>query len=147
LAALLGPNVRVIKMDVGVFDSMPLSLISTRTLGELSESTGRTLEPERFRPNLMVETSGAGVFPEEGWCGQVLRIGSLRMRIDQRDRRCVIVTVDPLTTQRDPQILRHIAAARDGCAGVYGTTATPGVIRIGDRVVLEPADGPDQPAA
>ena len=44
LAARLGDGVRVIKQDVGVFDSMPLSLISTRTLSEIGEMTGRSLE-------------------------------------------------------------------------------------------------------
>ncbi len=141
LAALLGPGVRVIKQDVGVFDSMPLSLISTRTISELSELTGRTLEPQRFRPNLLVESSIGGAFPEDDWCGQILRIGGLRTRLDQRDPRCVIVTIDPRSGQRDPEVLRDIVRDRDGCAGVYGTTVTPGLITVGDAVSLEPAAG------
>jgi len=41
--------------------------------------------------------AGAGEFPEDAWVGRVLRIGGLRMRVDQRDQRCVVVTIDPVT--------------------------------------------------
>ena len=37
-----------------------------------------------------------------------------------------MVNIDPTTTERDPAILRAIAAERDSCLGVYGTTVRPG---------------------
>ena len=40
LAAELGPGVRVIKQDRGVFDTMPLSLLSTQTLACLGRMVG-----------------------------------------------------------------------------------------------------------
>jgi uncharacterized protein YcbX len=138
LARLLGEGVRVIKQDVGIFDSLPLSLITTRTLSDLAELTGRALEAQRFRPNLLVEPTIGGPFPEEFWVGRILRIGDVRMRVDRRDPRCVIVTIDPQSGQRDPRVLRSIAQHRDNCAGVYGTTVTPGRVRIADAVLLEP---------
>jgi uncharacterized protein YcbX len=137
LAARLGDGVRVIKQDVGVFDSMPLSLISTRTLSGIEEMTGRSLEPQRFRPNLLVEPMGEGSFPEDSWLGHTVRVGGMRMRIDCRDSRCVIVTMDPETGERDQAILRQIAKRRDSCAGVYGSVVTPGTVALGDDVVLE----------
>ena len=54
LAASLGDGVRVIKQDRGVFDAMPLSLITTRSIAELGELVGFELHPQRFRPNLLV---------------------------------------------------------------------------------------------
>lgn len=123
---------------MGVFDSLPLSLITTRTLSDLTELTDRPLEAQRFRPNLLVEPAIASAFPEDTWVGRILRIGEMRMRVDRRDPRCVIVTIDPLSGQRDPQVLRSIAQHRDGCAGVYGTTVTPGRLTVGDAVILEP---------
>jgi MOSC domain-containing protein len=139
LAKLLGDGVRIIKQDRGVFDSMPLSLISTRTVEGLQHLTGRHLEWQRFRANLLVEVVGDIPFPEESWVGSILRIGTMRMRVDRRDQRCAILTTDPNTGGRDPAILRHIARQRDGCAGVYGSTVTPGRVALGDAVVLEPA--------
>jgi uncharacterized protein YcbX len=61
----------------------------------------------------------------------------MRMRVDQPDERCVVVNVDPDTTERDPSILRTIAQERDSCFGVYGSVVTPGRIAVGDAVVLE----------
>lgn len=139
LAAQLGDGVRVVKQDRGIFDTMPLSLITTRTIEEVERLTARSLEPQRFRPNLLVEAVGDGSFPEEAWIGATVCIGTMRMRVDARDKRCVIVTMDPGTADRDPAILRQLTSLRDGCAGVYGSTVSPGRVSLGDAVVLEPA--------
>jgi uncharacterized protein YcbX len=137
LAAELGPGVRVIKQDRGVFDTMPLSLLTTQTLASLGRLVGTDLAAVRFRPNLLVEAS-SGDFPEDAWVGRVLRIGGLRMRVDQRDKRCVMVTIDPVTLDRDPAILRAIALERDTRLGVYGSTVEPSRVAVGDPVELEP---------
>jgi hypothetical protein len=137
LAAELGPGVRVLKQDRGVFDTMPLSLVTTRTVAGLGALVGAGLDALRFRPNLLVEAAGNEPFPEDAWVGAVLRVGGLRMRVDQRDQRCVMVNVDPVTTRRDPAVLRAIARERGACLGVYGTTVEPGRVAVGDPVVLE----------
>ena len=137
LAAELGPGVRVIKQDRGVFDTMPLSLLTTQALAGLGRLVGTDLAAARFRPNLVVDAGGDG-FPEDDWVGRVLRIGELRMRVDQRDQRCVMVTIDPVTLVRNPVILRAIARDRDTRVGVYGTTVEPGRVTVGDQVELEP---------
>src|SRR6185295_5706867 len=49
LAAELGPGVRVIRQDRGVFDTMPLSLLTTQTLASLGRMVGIDLVAERFR--------------------------------------------------------------------------------------------------
>jgi uncharacterized protein len=135
LAAELGHGARVLRQHRGVFDTMPLSLLTTQTLTGLRRLTGTDLAPARFRPNFLVDA--AGDFPEEAWVGRVLRAGGLRMRVDQRDKRCVVVTVDPVTLHRDPAILRAIARDRDARVGVYGSTVQPGRVAVGDPVVLE----------
>src|SRR5215467_12887270 len=40
LAAELGPGVRVIKQDRGIFDTMPLSLVTTQALASLGRMAG-----------------------------------------------------------------------------------------------------------
>ncbi len=137
LAAELGPGVRVIKQDRGVFDTMPLSLLTTQTLASLGRLVGTGLAAGRFRPNLLVDAAGPD-FAEDAWVGRVLRIGGLRMRVDLRDQRCVMVTIDPVTLHRDPAILRVIARERDNRLGVYGSTVEPGQVAVGDPVELEP---------
>lgn len=137
LAARLGAGVRVIKQDRGVFDALPLSLITTSTVDGIGKLAERALEVTRFRPNLVVAATAGEAYPEDGWLGDTLRIGEMRMRVDVRDPRCVITTMDPETGERDPRVLREIAQHRDNCAGVYGTVVTPGTIRLGDAVVIE----------
>ena len=152
LAAELGPGVRVIKQNRGVFDTMPLSLLTTQTLAGLgrlvspdlagtdlagTDLAGTDLAAGRFRPNLLVDAPGRD-FPEDAWVGRVLRIGGLRMRVDQRDQRCVMVTIDPVTLRRNPAILRAIARERDARLGVYGSAVEPGRVAVGDPVELEP---------
>ena len=60
------------------------------------------------------------------------------MRIDGRDKRCVVVNVDPVTGRRDPEVLRAIATHRETRLGVYGSTVRPGRVAVGDSVVLQP---------
>jgi uncharacterized protein len=137
LAAELGPGARVIKQNRGVFDTMPLSLLTTQTVAGLGRLVGTGLAAPRFRPNVLVDAPGHD-FPEDAWVGQALRLGGLRMRVDQRDQRCVMVTIDPVTLRRDPAILRAVARERDSRLGVYGSTVEPGRIAVGDPGELEP---------
>lgn len=136
LAAELGDRVRVIKQDRGVFDTFPLSLITTQTIAALGARVGAELTAQRFRPNLLVTATGPDEFPEDDWVGRVLRIGTSRVRIDKRDQRCVMVNIDPTTTERDPAILRAIARDRGSCLGVYGSIVQPGRVAVGDDVIL-----------
>jgi uncharacterized protein YcbX len=136
LAAELGAGVRVIKQNRGIFDTMPLSLLTTQSLADLGALVGTGLAATRFRPNLLVDAS-AGSFPEESWIGRVLRIGGMRMRLDQRDQRCVMVTIDPVTLDRNPAVLRAIAQQRENRFGVYGSPVEPGSVSVGDAVALE----------
>jgi uncharacterized protein YcbX len=137
LAAALAPGTRVIKQDRGVFDTFPLSVITTQTVASLGALTGAELDVRRFRPNLLIEASGQEAFPEDAWVGCVLRIGGLRMRVDRRDKRCVVVNIDPVTLHRNPAILRAIARERGVCLGVYGSTTQPGRVAVGDPVIID----------
>jgi uncharacterized protein YcbX len=137
LAAELGPGVRVIKQDRGIFDTMPLSLLSTQTVAGLGRMVGADLTAQRFRPNFLVDAPGRD-FPEDAWIGRVLRVGRMRMRVDKPDQRCVVTTIDPVTLRRNRAVLRVIARERDARLGVYGSTVEPGPVAVGDLVELEP---------
>ena len=137
LATELCPEgARVIKQNRGVFDTFPLSLITTQTIARLGEMVGAPLDVQRFRPNLLVEAADEAPFQEDDWVGCILRIANMEMRVDKRDGRCVVITIDPRTTERNPAILRTVARNRQGCLGVYGSTMTPGRVALGDVVDL-----------
>lgn len=136
LATELGGGVRALKLDRGTFDALPLSLITTQSVGGLGTLAGRPLDVGRFRPNLLIAAPGTSAFPEEDWIGCTLRIGDAVVRVDGRDQRCVVVNVDPTTATRDPIAFRTIARCRKARLGVYATTARPGRVAVGDLVVV-----------
>jgi uncharacterized protein YcbX len=136
LASRLGDGVRVIKQDVGVFDTMPVSLITRRSVSDLEALTGTELDVQRFRPNLLIDCFEDHPFPEERWVGSTLGVGGALLRVNLRDRRCVVITVDPGTGGRDPEVLRALARAREACLGAYCSTVAPGRIAVGDLVAL-----------
>jgi len=138
LAVDLGGDARVIKSDRGVFDTLPLSLLTTQTVASLGALVNTTLDIQRFRPNLLIEATGDAPYPEDAWVGSVLRIGAARIRADGRDQRCAVVNVDPKTSERDPAILQAIARERKARLGIYGSTVTPGLVALGDPVYLGP---------
>jgi uncharacterized protein YcbX len=137
LAEELGHGARVIRQNRGIFDTFPLSLVTTQTVRALGGTVGAPLDPLRFRPNLLVEAAGGEPFVEDAWVGAVLTVGGSRIRVDKRDGRCVVIDVDPVSTERNPAVLRAVARDREGCLGVYGSTVRPGRVSIGDAVVIE----------
>ena len=141
LAKELGDGVTVVKQNRGTFDWLPLTLLTTSSVTSLEDlvedgMTATTLDPLRFRPNILVDAAGTG-FPEDAWVGRTLRIGGIRMRGDERDGRCLMVNVDPTTTTRNPAVLRTIAGQRQNCLGLHGSTVEQGRVSVGDAVYLE----------
>jgi len=138
LAAELGGEggVRALKLDRGTFDTLPLSLISTQSVVGLGVLAGRPVDVRRFRPNLVIDAQEGNAFTEDDWIGCTLRIGDALIHLDARDQRCVVVNIDPATAERDPLVFRAVARHRKARIGVYGTTARPGHVAVGDPVVV-----------
>jgi hypothetical protein len=121
----------------GSYDVAPISIISRQTVGRIAEESGTEEDPWRFRPNLLVDLEGGRPFDELSWVGRIVRIGNARIAITQVDQRCVIITLDPATTNASPAILKCVVQQHDKCAGVYGTVITPGEVRAGDSLKIE----------
>lgn len=141
---LCSEGAQVIKQSRGVFDTFPLSLITTQTIAKLGEMVGEELDVLRFRPNILLETDNKEPFLEDSWVGKILKVGAMRMRIDQRDGRCVVITIDPASGTRNPEILRAVTDQRQKCLGVYGTTVAPACVALSDKVELEVPAQQDQ---
>lgn len=134
---LCSSGTRPLKCSRGVFDTFPLSLVTTQSIDRLAQIVGVPLDVLRFRPNILIEATEDAAFPEDRWLGHVLRLGTLRLRVDKRDSRCVVITLDPATAERNPRILSAVASDRQGCLGVYGSTVEPGRIALNDLVIVE----------
>lgn len=137
LAQELGHGARVIRQKRGIFDAFPLSLITQQTVAGLESLADAQLDVRRFRPNLVVDAADGISFTEDEWVGKVLRVGGVSMRIDKRDKRCITVNVDPVSSEKNPSVLRAIVEHRESQLGVYASTVTQGRIAVGDSVTIE----------
>ena len=97
------------------------------------------MDKRRFRANVYVDVASDGGFAENQFVGRSLRIGpKVVITILERDPRCVMITLDPDTGEKTPTILKKVAQAHDGMAGVYGAVMVEGMLHKGDPVeVLE----------
>ncbi|MBR7827591.1 MOSC domain-containing protein [Actinospica sp. MGRD01-02] len=138
-------------------DFAPLHLITTSTLDRIAELSPRgAIEPQRYRPNLVIRTTGRGVamgdfpatgFLENDWLGREVRIGpDLLIEIIAATPRCAIPTLEHGPLPRDPMALRTVAThnrippladvAPEPCAGAYARVIVPGRIEPGDKVLV-----------
>lgn len=127
------------------FDFAPVHLLTTSTLDRIAALSPRgTVEPERYRPNIVVRTTAAG-FVENDWVGRNLLIGNdLVLRVLVCTPRCAVPTLAHGNLTRDSSALRVLAEHNreiplealgpQPCAGVYTQVLHPGRIRLGDRV-------------
>jgi hypothetical protein len=137
LAAAHGGPVHLHRNARGLFDALPLSLISLQAIAALSAMVSRSLEPHRFRMSVIADLPGGADFPEDELVGRTIALGDeVRMRVDVRDSRCMVINFDPETAERDPAILRAVATQREQCLGVYGSVVRPGVVRAGDPIAV-----------
>ncbi len=140
LADAYGQPVNLIKIDRGAFDSQVISVMSTTTVAELGKMIGTAVTPLRFRQNIIIEPFDAQPFVEERWLDSSLIFGNpgdgLRIRLNRRIQRCVMINIDPETSEKQTAVLKTVAQSRENCAGVHSSTERPGRVRVGDVVKL-----------
>jgi uncharacterized protein YcbX len=120
-------------------DCRPVSIFSLQSARQLSDEIGMRVDKRRFRANVYVDLAAAGGFAENDFVGRSLRIGPKAVvTVLERDARCMMITLDPDTGEKEPAILKKVAQAHDGMAGVYGAVMVEGMLHKGDPVeVLE----------
>ena len=127
------------------FDLFPISVMTTSTLARLRElAPTSTIEPRRFRMNVIVATQERG-FLENDWIGKTLLLDPVQLGVALPDPRCVMTTLPQDDLPNDPEILRALAQHNRiqvgdigpfPCAGVYAAVAAPGPVRTGSTVRL-----------
>jgi uncharacterized protein len=130
-------HLTLLRSDRALTDCRPLSLFAVQTAGKLAEETGIPIDKRRFRANIYLDLTNSEGFAEDTFVGRSLRIGSkVTLSVLQRDPRCMIITLDPDTGEKTPAVLKAVAQAHDGMAGVYGAILVEGIVRKGDPVAL-----------
>lgn len=110
-----------------------VSLINRASIAELEAKMGVGVDPIRFRANIYFD--GAPAWCEKDWIGGELILGSARLRVISAITRCAATGVDPITAERDLDIL---AALERGFGhinmGVYAEVLTGGEVARGDQL-------------
>ncbi|MGH9318840.1 MAG: MOSC domain-containing protein [Vicinamibacteria bacterium] len=125
------------RSDRAMADCHPVSLFSLQTAQQLGEELGAALDERRFRANIYADLESHAGFLEDTFVGRTLRIGSKAViSILEREARCKMIGFDPDTAEPNPEVLRKVALAHEGKAGVYGEVLVEGTIRRGDAIEL-----------
>jgi uncharacterized protein YcbX len=128
-------QVTLMQSQRAMTDCRPVSIFSLQSAQQLAEETGTPVDKRRFRANVYVDLTSAKGFAENELVGRSLRIGpKVVITILERDARCVVITLDPDTGEQAPAILKKVAQAHDGMAGVYGAVLVEGMLHKGDSV-------------
>lgn len=125
----------LMRSERALTDCRPVSIFSLQSARQLEEETGKPIDKRRFRANVYVDLPSGDGFAENDFVGRSLRIGpKVVVSILERDARCVMITLDPDTTEKTPEILKKVAQAHEGMAGVYGAVIVEGMLHKGDPV-------------
>jgi len=127
----------LLRSDKAMTDCRPLSIFSVQSAKKLGEETGTSVDKRRFRANVYLDLNSSWGFAEDAFVGKTLRIGpKVVVSVVERDPRCIMITLDPDTAEKSPAILKAVAQAHEGMAGVYGAVLAEGMIHKGDSVEL-----------
>jgi uncharacterized protein YcbX len=121
------------------FDDAPISLIVDRWLDTLDAHLGYAVEWQRFRPNFFVRAAPEFASDETALVNAELTLGTVRLRVRCPIERCVAITYHPHGAASDPEILRFLAQQRNAWLGIYCDVLEPGVVNVGDAVILRQA--------
>ena len=125
----------LMRSERALTDCRPVSVFSLQSARQLAEETGTSIDKRRFRANVYVNLTSAQGFAENEFVGKSLRIGpKVVVTVLERDARCVMITLDPDTGEKSPEILKKVAQAHEGMAGVYGAVMVEGMLHKGDPV-------------
>lgn len=113
-----------------------VSIINLESVAAFSKAIDQEVDPNRFRGN--IHLSNLPAFTELDMEGRHITIGTARLKIVKRTKRCPATEVDLKTGERNiktpKRLLEHYGHMD---MGVYAEVVSGGVISPGDAVELE----------
>ncbi len=149
LRGFSGKTVTMVKVVTGGdgIDVLPITLVTTGSLDDLSKRMGAVVDHRRFRANLVIEHEEP--FAEDSWNGKTLQVGSAVLRVRGAVPRCVVTQLDPDTGINNARTIPALMGFRprvnlpDGLMPDYATPGfasyaevrSAGEIAVGDPVI------------
>lgn len=126
---------------VGIFaDVYPVHILTTSSLRAMA-AHGGDFDVRRFRPNILIESSGEGLV-ENDWIGGTLRTGTVGIRVEVPTVRCSVPLRPQPGLAADPSVVKAISRHNERCLGVYCNVTTVGSVAVGDAVEFVPTGQP-----
>ncbi|MWC28043.1 MOSC domain-containing protein [Paenibacillus sp. MMS18-CY102] len=113
-------------------------LITDSSMRKLQAQWGKDLDQRRFRGNFVVTVNDDAI-DEGDWIGKQLTIGDAQLHVDKYCERCVVITMDPDTLEKDPSLLKLVHQEYNLHFGVYASVVKTGKIKLGDEVIVSNA--------
>ncbi len=114
-----------------------VSLINRASIAALEARLGVPVDPIRFRANVYFD--GAAAWCEHDWIGSDLSLGGARLRVISPITRCAATQVNPLTAERDLDIVTALQRNFGHInMGVYAEVLAAGEFAVGDPLVAPP---------
>jgi uncharacterized protein YcbX len=135
-----GAPVEMMQLKHGIFDEGSVSVITSETAREVCRLAERHADIRRFRPNVVVRSTRALPFEEDGWVGGVLTFGDAddapAVAVTLRDERCVMLNLDPDGGPSSPELMKAVVRANQNHCGIYGAVTRIGQLAVGQVVRL-----------
>jgi uncharacterized protein YcbX len=140
IATRHGADVELMQYRHGIFDEAAVSVIALGTIRSITREAGHDADVRRFRPNVVLDTTGAQAFEEDAWVGKILEFGrdgtGPAISVTMRDKRCVMINFDPDTAEAAAEMMKAAIRMNDNYAGIYGTVIRTGELRVGQVASL-----------
>ena len=135
-----GAPVQMMQLGQGIFDVASLSVIGYATVRELGRLAETSADVRRFRPNVLVRSTGDVPFEEDDWVGGVLTFGegdeAPAVAVTLRDQRCSMIILDPDGGSPAHTVMKACASANENHAGIYCTVTRTGRLAVGQSILL-----------
>ncbi|USG64864.1 MOSC domain-containing protein [Brevibacillus ruminantium] len=112
-------------------------LVTDASLRELARLIGwESIDPRRFRGNLVIVLDEDVPFAEDEWLGKQLQVNDIVLQVNKHCERCNYVNIDPDTLELHPAVLKTCVKRHDNHFGVYASVVRQGQVSEGDGVFL-----------